>query len=157
MQKKKHRLSLPKDPNAALQVLAARKERLEALDPEQREKREERDRWDKVTLKAEGEKVRDDERRLKKMAKRQEQIKSKSAKAWAERSKNVQAGIKQRLDKREANLKARNDARKEKKMSKGGAKAGSTGGKKTKSSSHAHRPKAGGRPGFEGRGKKAKK
>lgn len=79
---KKNRHALPKDANAALEVLAARKERLEALNPEQREKREEKDRWEKVELKAGGEKVRDDEKRLKKMAKRQEKVKSKSAKAW---------------------------------------------------------------------------
>lgn len=65
-----------------MEVLAKRKERLEALNPEQRERKEEKDRWEKVGLKAEGEKVRDDEKRLKKMAKRQEKIKSKSAKAW---------------------------------------------------------------------------
>lgn len=52
------------------------------LNPEQRERKEEKDRWEKVELKAGGEKVRDDEKRLKKMAKRQEKIKSKSAKAW---------------------------------------------------------------------------
>ena len=81
--KKRNRHDLPKDANAALEVLAGRKARLEALDPEQREKREEKDRWEKVGLKAEGEKVRDDEKKLKKMAKRQEKIKSKSAKAWS--------------------------------------------------------------------------
>jgi hypothetical protein len=79
---KKSRHQLPKDPNAALEVLAARKERLEGLAPEQREKAEEKDRWEKVEMKASGEKVRDDEKRLKKMAKRQEKIKSKSAKTW---------------------------------------------------------------------------
>lgn len=82
LQTKKSRHALPKDPNAALEVLAARKERLEKLNPEQREKKEEKDRWEKVEMKAEGGKVRDDEKRLKKMAKRQEKIKSKSAKAW---------------------------------------------------------------------------
>lgn len=82
LQTKKTKHSLPKDPNAALEVLAARKERLEKLNPEQRERKEEKDRWEKVEMKASGEKVRDDEKRLKKMAKRQEKIKSKSAKAW---------------------------------------------------------------------------
>lgn len=80
--KKKNRHDLPKDAEKALEVLAARKERLEKLNPEQRERQEEKERWEKVGLKAEGEKVRDDEKRLKKMAKRQEKIKSKSAKAW---------------------------------------------------------------------------
>lgn len=79
---KKTKHSLPKDPNAALEVLAARKERMEALNPEQRERKEEKERWEKVEMKAGGEKVRDDEKRLKKMAKRQEKGKAKSAKAW---------------------------------------------------------------------------
>lgn len=79
---KKNRHSLPKDANQALEILHKRKERLEALDPEKREKKEDKERWEKVLLKAEGEKVRDDEQRLKKMAKRQEREKRKSAKAW---------------------------------------------------------------------------
>lgn len=79
---KKNRHALPKDANQALEILQKRKERLDALDPEKREKKEEKERWEKVMLKAEGEKVRDDEKRLKKMAKRQEREKRKSAKAW---------------------------------------------------------------------------
>lgn len=79
---KKNRHALPKDANQALEILSKRKERLDALEPEQREKKEEKERWEKVLLKAEGEKVRDDETRLKKMAKRQEREKRKSAKAW---------------------------------------------------------------------------
>lgn len=83
MTKKKNRHALPKDANQALEVLAKKKQQLEGLTPEQREKREDKDRWEKVQLKAEGEKIRDDEKRLKKMAKRQERTKSKSAKAWS--------------------------------------------------------------------------
>jgi len=79
---KKNRHDLPKDANQALEILEKRKKRIEELDPEKREKVEEKDRWEKVLLKAEGEKVRDDEQRLKKMAKRQEREKKKSAKAW---------------------------------------------------------------------------
>lgn len=79
---KKNRHALPKDANQALEILQKRKERLDALDPEKREKKEDKERWEKVLLKAEGEKVRDDETRLKKMAKRQEREKRKSAKAW---------------------------------------------------------------------------
>jgi hypothetical protein len=80
--KKKNRHDLPKDANAALAILAGRKDKLDLLNPEQRERVDEKERWEKVGLKAGGEKVRDDEKRLKKMAKRQEKVKSKSAKAW---------------------------------------------------------------------------
>ncbi|KAK4046550.1 hypothetical protein OIV83_006002 [Microbotryomycetes sp. JL201] len=159
---KKNRHALPKDPNAALQVLAARKQKLSEMTDEQREKREDKDRWEKVELKAQGDKVRDDEKRLKKMAKRQEQIKRKSAKAWAERKQQVQTNISTRIEKRNANIQARIQAQKDKKSgikNKSSSKTGKPGsGGKTKSSSHSHRPKAGGRPGFEGKGKpKSKK
>ncbi|GAA6064043.1 hypothetical protein JCM10212_001469, partial [Sporobolomyces blumeae] len=80
---KKNRHDLPKDANAALEILEKRKQRMDELDPEKREKAEDKERWEKVLLKAEGEKVRDDEKRLKKMAKRQEREKRKSAKAWS--------------------------------------------------------------------------
>lgn len=79
---KKNRHDLPKDANKALEILQRRKERLDQLEPEKREKTEDKERWEKVLLKAEGGKVRDDETRLKKMAKRQEREKKKSAKAW---------------------------------------------------------------------------
>ncbi|KAK4049468.1 hypothetical protein OIO90_005419 [Microbotryomycetes sp. JL221] len=156
---KQHRLSLPKDPNQALQVLQARKEKLQDMTPEQREKIEQRDRWDKVELKAQGDKIRDDEKRLKKMAKRMEQQKRKSAKAWNERTKQVQTNISARIDKRNANLAARAQAAKDKKagIKKPKSSSSSKGsGSKTKSSSHLHRAKTSGRPGFEGKGGKKK-
>ncbi|KAL8281209.1 hypothetical protein RQP46_006243 [Phenoliferia psychrophenolica] len=145
---KKNRHALPKDPNAALAVLEARKERLEKLNPEQREKKEEKDRWEKVELKAGGEKVRDDEKRLKKMAKRQEKIKSKSAKAWSERKETVSNTITAKVEKRNKNLAARVKQAKDKKS---GIKVKSQA-VKTKSKAHAGRTKDG-RPGFEGRKK----
>lgn len=152
--KRKNRHDLPKDANAALEVLAARKAKLEELDPEKREKAEDKARWEKVELKASGEKVRDDEKRLKKMAKRQEKIKSKSAKAWAERKETVATSISSKIKKRNENLAARVKAGKDKKA---GVKT-ATARPKTKSKSHAGRQKTGGggggRAGFEGKGKK---
>lgn len=168
---KKNRHALPKDANAALAVLEARKERLEKLNPEQREKREDKDRWEKVELKAGGEKVRDDEKRLKKMAKRQEKMKSKSAKAWcvfyslrwdlipcsaltllplrrSERKETVSNTITAKVEKRNKNLAARVKQAKDKKS---GIKVKSQA-VKTKSKAHAGRTKDG-RPGFEGRKK----
>lgn len=163
---KLQRHALPKDPNQALEVLARKQAQLDSLTPEQREKREDRDRWDKVQLKAEGEKIRDDEKRLKKMAKRQERQKSKSAKLWNERKETVASGIAAKVAKRNLNLAARAKAAKDKKAGIKNKDAGK-GKHKTKSKSHASRvkgaggtgagsKKGGGRPGFEGKGGKKK-
>ncbi|GAA5983738.1 hypothetical protein JCM5350_002377 [Sporobolomyces pararoseus] len=147
---KKNKHDLPKDANAALEILEKRKKRIEELDPEKREKFEEKDRWEKVLLKAEGEKVRDDEKRLKKMAKRQEREKKKSAKAWTDRKATVEKTIADKAAKRNSNLAARAKAAKDKKA---GIKSKSTTTKKkTSSKSFSSRNK--GRPGFEGGGRK---
>ncbi|BGP40366.1 hypothetical protein JCM10449v2_004328 [Rhodotorula kratochvilovae] len=149
---KKNRHDLPKDANKALEILQRRKERLDALEPEKREKKEDKERWEKVLLKAEGGKVRDDETRLKKMAKRQEREKKKSAKAWVDRKATVEKTISDKVAKRNANLAARKQQAKDKKA---GVKAKSKGtGKKVSSSSGKARSK--GRPGFEGGGRKKK-
>lgn len=71
-----------KDPRAALEALERHRQKLEAMTPEERERVEDKERWQKLGQKAEGEKVRDDEKRLKKMAKRVERQKKKSKKAW---------------------------------------------------------------------------
>ncbi|GAA5844882.1 hypothetical protein JCM3766R1_004380 [Sporobolomyces carnicolor] len=147
---KKNRHDLPKDANAALEILEKRKQRIEGLDPEKREKAEEKDRWEKVLLKAEGEKVRDDEKRLKKMAKRQEREKKKSAKAWTDRKATVEKSIADKAAKRNSNLAARAKAAKDKKA---GIKAKSTSTKK-KTSSKSFSSRSKGRPGFEGGGRK---
>ncbi|GAA5983254.1 hypothetical protein JCM10908_000214 [Rhodotorula pacifica] len=151
---KKNRHALPKDANQALEILQKRKERLEALDPEEREKKEDKERWEKVLLKAEGEKVRDDETRLKKMAKRQEREKRKSAKAWSDRKATVEKTISDKVAKRNANLAARKQAVKDKKMGVKKSKTAAATGKKMSSTSGKARSK--GRPGFEGGGRKKK-
>ncbi|GAA5955477.1 hypothetical protein JCM21900_002062 [Sporobolomyces salmonicolor] len=141
---KKNRHNLPKDANAALEILAKRKQRMEGLEPEKREKAEEKERWEKVLLKAEGEKVRDDEQRLKKMAKRQEREKRKSAKAWIDRKATVEKTVTDKVAKRNANMAARAKQAKDKKA---GIKVKSSTKKKTSSKSFASRQK--GRPGFK--------
>ncbi|GAA5833702.1 hypothetical protein JCM9279_001603 [Rhodotorula babjevae] len=147
---KKNRHDLPKDANKALEILQRRKERLDQLEPEKREKTEDKERWEKALLKAEGGKVRDDETRLKKMAKRQEREKKKSAKAWVDRKATVEKTISDKVAKRNANLAARKQQAKDKKM--GVVKAKSKG-KKTASSTTG-KARAKGRPGFEGGGRK---
>ncbi|GAA5854375.1 hypothetical protein JCM8547_001799 [Rhodosporidiobolus lusitaniae] len=153
----KNRHALPKDANQALEILAKRKARMDELDPEKREKAEEKERWEKVNLKAEGEKVRDDEKRLKKMAKRQEREKKKSAKAWSDRKATVEKTVSDRIAKRNTNLAARSQAKKDKKagIKKKSGGAGGAAGKKTSSTSSG-KTRAKGRPGFEGGGRKKK-
>lgn len=70
------------NPTQALAHLQARKERLAELPSDKREAVEARERWATALERAEGGKVRDDEGRLKKAAKRVEKQKAKSGKEW---------------------------------------------------------------------------
>ena len=94
--KKKNKLALPSDPKAALAALQARKTPIE--------------KWDKALAAAEGIKIRDDEKLLRKSIKRKEKAKEKSAKAWAERSKTEKESQAARQKKRNENIAARKAA-----------------------------------------------
>ncbi|KAK9423189.1 Ribosomal RNA-processing protein 14 [Seiridium unicorne] len=127
----------PSDPKTALLKFQNEKKRLEKLDEEKRKDVEDKEMWLTARKRAEGERIRDDEKLLKKALKRKEVQKSKSEKAWRERAEGVQKSIKQRQQKREDNIKARKD---QKMMGKAGKKkGGAKGGAKKK-----------GRAGFEG-------
>lgn len=126
------------NPTQALEHLQKRAEKLAALPEEKRKEIEEKERWAKAQERAEGTKVRDDEGKLKKAAKRIEKQKSKSGKEWSERKLEAQKAMDIKIKKRNDNIAARSDARKNKKMGlkPKGDKAAGAGKKK--------------RPGFEG-------
>ncbi|KAG0041008.1 surfeit locus protein [Podila clonocystis] len=147
----------PTDAKGQLSMVEAHKEKLAALqvaDPEKANALKEKDTWKKALQLAQGEKVKDDVKLLKKTIKREETFKKKSSKDWGERKSTVAKGKDQKQKRREDNLKARIDAAKSKgkkdKGDKKGGKPGAKGGKK------GGKPKA--RAGFEGNnGKKSSK
>ena len=109
------------------------------MDGEKRKDVEEKEAWLTARRRAEGEKIRDDEKLLKKAVKRKEHTKKKSTQEWKARAEGVAKAAKDRQKKREENIRKRRD---EKLLGKAGKKkggAGSAGGKKPK-----------GRAGFEG-------
>ncbi|KAI1372057.1 SURF6-domain-containing protein [Hypoxylon crocopeplum] len=123
----------PSDPKTALQKLENQKKRLQVMGEEKRKDVEDKELWLTARRRAEGEKIKDDEKILKKAVKRKETAKKKSEKEWSARKDGVAKSIKDRQKKREENIKQRRD---EKVMGKAGKKKGA---KKTKA-----------RAGFEG-------
>lgn len=92
-----------------LMKIEAKKRKLEQMTPEQRAKQQEKDQWLGLMAQAEGVKVKNDEKLLKKSLKRKEKQKLKSEIEWKERKQVVKDTIAARLKRREANLKARRD------------------------------------------------
>ncbi|KAF9960154.1 hypothetical protein BGZ72_007841 [Mortierella alpina] len=151
LQKKKRG---PTDAQGQLKMVEAHKEKLAALqvaDPEKASALKEKDTWRKALQLAQGEKVKDDVKLLKKTIKREETFKKKSSKEWGERKSTVSKQKDTKQKRREENLKSRIDAAKNKgKKDKGDKKGDKKGAKK------GGKPKA--RAGFEGKnGKKSSK
>ncbi|KAF1979964.1 SURF6-domain-containing protein [Bimuria novae-zelandiae CBS 107.79] len=122
------------DPKTALEAAKNKQARLGALDEEKRKKIEEQDLWLNAKRRAQGERVHDDPKLLKKSVKRLDKQKAKSSREWGDRKEAVEKGIEARQKKREENLRKRRD---EKGMK--GKKKASKPGKKVKK-----------RAGFEG-------
>ncbi|KAK9478240.1 surfeit locus protein 6-domain-containing protein [Lipomyces japonicus] len=136
----KKRKKGPSDLLGQLKHVEAKKARIAKMDKEKREDVEQKEKWKRAIKQAEGEKVKDDEKLIRKSLTRQVKQKKKSAREWQERKENVLKGIHARQKKREENIAAR------KEMKKKGNKAG----KKS-----ASKPKR--RPGFESGNKRKKK
>jgi len=144
------------NPTQALAHLASRNAKLAEMDEEKRKEIEKKELWAKALERAEGGKVRDDETRLKKAAKRLEKQKSKSGQEWQDRKKAAHASQAIKIKKRNENIASRSEARKNKKLGlkpkgdkdKSKRKDGA-GGKKYQGKNY--------RPGFEGGKPGAKK
>lgn len=72
----------PSDPYTALKHHEAKKARIQSMPEEKKQTIEEKELWSKAIKQASGEKVRDDEKLLKKSLKRMEQKKRKSEREW---------------------------------------------------------------------------
>eukprot|EP00056_Hartaetosiga_gracilis_P011752 m.180141 g.180141 ORF g.180141 m.180141 type:complete len:346 (-) comp13573_c2_seq4:81-1118(-) len=126
---KKKKKSKP-TPQQQLLKVEKEKEKLNKLkeaNPEKANEVEESQAWKKALQRAEGGKVFDSEKLVKKKIKAVERKKTKSKKEWDERTSQVEKQKKERQEKRAKNLKARADAKKEKKMNKGKKKKSKPG------------------------------
>lgn len=98
-----------RDIKAHLKIAQQKKAKLGNLDDESKQQFEEKDRWNRLLLQAEGVKVKDDEKMLKKALKNKERQKRKSENQWYERNNNVKKNIQERLKRREENLQIRKE------------------------------------------------
>ncbi|KAF2635792.1 hypothetical protein P280DRAFT_461150 [Massarina eburnea CBS 473.64] len=97
------------DPKTALEAAKNKQARLSGLDENKRKEIEEKDLWLDAKKRAQGERVHNDPKLLKKSVKRLEKGKLKSEKEWNDRKANVEKGKEAKQKKRETNLKKRRD------------------------------------------------
>ncbi|CAH1760652.1 1407_t:CDS:2 [Entrophospora sp. SA101] len=88
--------------------------KLERKDPEKAMIVKEKDAWNKVFRKAEGEKIKDDLKLLKKTVKRGAIKKKKSEKSWNERIETIAKNINEKQEKRKSNIQTRIEEKKKK-------------------------------------------
>lgn len=129
------------NPAQALAHLEKHNAKLASLPEEKRKEVEQRELWAKAEERARGGKVADEATVLKKAVKREEKRKLKSGQAWAERKRELEASQAAAIKKRNDNIAARLQARRDKKSGKSSKDKGAKKGK--------------GRPGFEGKKKRA--
>lgn len=94
-----------KDIKAHLLRLEKHKQKLANMSPEEQKAHQEKDKWQRLMSQAEGVKVKDDEKLLKKALKRKERQKLRSEIEWKERQKVVKDTMSARQKRREENLK----------------------------------------------------
>lgn len=97
------------DVKSHLKLLEAKRNKMDAKDELEQIKLKEKEKWQKAMLQAEGIKIRDDEKLLRKAIKRKEAQKRKSAIEWSERKRVVEDTISERQKRREENLRIRKD------------------------------------------------
>lgn len=102
----------PRDLLGQLKHIEAKKAKLNSMDNEKRASIENKSQWSRALALAEGEKVRDDEKLLRKALKRQTKDKKKSAKTWNERQETVKKNIADKQKKREENIAAKRERNK---------------------------------------------
>lgn len=97
------------DIKAHLLKLEKKKALIAKLSPEEQVKKHEKDKWQKLMSQAEGIKVKDDEKLLKKALKRKEKQKLKSEIEWKDRKQIVKDTIAAKIKKRDENLRLRKE------------------------------------------------
>ncbi|CAK9439361.1 uncharacterized protein LODBEIA_P35200 [Lodderomyces beijingensis] len=109
--KKKLKGPANNDLKAHLAKLEKKKLKLSSMTPEEQAAQNKKDNWQRVISQAEGIKVKDDERLLKKAIKRKEKKKLKSEIEWRDRKQVVKDTVAARAKRREENLKARKESK----------------------------------------------
>ncbi|XP_055256071.1 surfeit locus protein 6 isoform X1 [Moschus berezovskii] len=94
-----------------LQARQARLEELRGRDAGQAQELEAKMRWTNLLYKAEGVKIRDDERLLQEALKRKEKRRAQRQRAWEKRTAHVVGKMQQRQDRRRQNLRKKKEAR----------------------------------------------
>ncbi|ODV69207.1 SURF6-domain-containing protein [Hyphopichia burtonii NRRL Y-1933] len=107
--KKKMKGPANRDLKAHLTKLEQKKRKFAQLSPEEQLKQKEKDQWQRVMSQAEGVKLKDDEKLLRKAIKRKEKQKLRSEIEWKDRKQVVKDTVAARAKRREENLKSRKD------------------------------------------------